>query len=379
MDRVDFRRRAGEAFYRPVDGGAVVFHSASKRLFALNEAAALIWVGLQTGETDEAIVTSLRSNFSLPQGQADSWLRDCLALFDQVSAPVDEPAPRRSESMGSPAAAVPTDSGSAYKLLDRTVRIAAPAVAFEAIDSLLGNLKRPPDADAGDCDVRFEVIEADDGYTLVGPHGDVRGLSAKMLAGEIEQGVIQAVVPDTPHLLAFHAAMMSRDGQGVLLAAPSGSGKTTLSVVLARHGWRFCSDELALLGRDLLWRGVPFPACIKAESYDLVGHWWPQLEGLAEHDRFSRRVKFLKLPENGGATPVRTVIFPRFRAGAPVALEPMRSLDGLAGLLAECVYIPSDFKSEDVQHLLAWHDGVDYRRLSFGNSDEAAEVMSGLH
>lgn len=377
MDRADFRRRSRDAFYRQVEGGAVVFHPASKRLFALNEAAALIWTAVQAGEADETVIATLRSGFSLSEGQAVSWLNDTLSMLDQPS--VTEALPAFHESDGRGMAATRTVRREhAYRLLDRTIGISAPPGAMDAIDSLLGNLKLPPASGAEQCDFLFEVVEADDGYDLTGPYGKAAGIDASALAAEIEQMIIQAVVPEVPHLLAFHAAMASRDDRGILLSAPSGSGKTTLSVFLARHGWQFCSDELALLGRDLLWRGVPLPPCIKAESYGMVRQWWPLLDSLPEHHRFTRRVKFLKLPESKAPAPIQTVIFPRFRVGAAIELEPVEPLDGIARLLSECIFIPADFKSEDVRLLLAWHDGADYWQLSFGNPQEAADAINRL-
>lgn len=47
----------------------------------------------------------------------------------------------------------------------------------------------------------------------------------------------------------IHAAALSRDGRGLLIAGPSGCGKTTLTLALIRRGFAFLSDDIAALGR----------------------------------------------------------------------------------------------------------------------------------
>jgi len=48
------------------------------------------------------------------------------------------------------------------------------------------------------------------------------------------------------HLL-FHAAALSRNGKGIIVAADSGCGKTTLTLALVRQGFQCLSDETAAL------------------------------------------------------------------------------------------------------------------------------------
>ena len=48
------------------------------------------------------------------------------------------------------------------------------------------------------------------------------------------------------HIL-IHAAALSHDGRGLLVAGPSGYGKTTLALALIRRGFGFLSDDIAAL------------------------------------------------------------------------------------------------------------------------------------
>ncbi len=46
---------------------------------------------------------------------------------------------------------------------------------------------------------------------------------------------------------AMHAAALTRDGHGCLLAGDSGSGKSTLALVMMRLGWKLVSDDSVIL------------------------------------------------------------------------------------------------------------------------------------
>lgn len=58
--------------------------------------------------------------------------------------------------------------------------------------------------------------------------------------------------------LAFHAAVLVRDGRVVAVPGASGNGKTTLAGALLREGWTYVTDEAL----SLRWRSralVPYP------------------------------------------------------------------------------------------------------------------------
>ena len=48
-------------------------------------------------------------------------------------------------------------------------------------------------------------------------------------------------------LLTVHAAVVVRDGVGLVIPGRSGAGKTTLTVALLKLGWRYASDEVLAL------------------------------------------------------------------------------------------------------------------------------------
>jgi len=50
-----------------------------------------------------------------------------------------------------------------------------------------------------------------------------------------------------PHVLTLHAALLGRDGRGVLVVGPQESGKSTLATALWRQGWSLLGDDVAVI------------------------------------------------------------------------------------------------------------------------------------
>ena len=91
-------------------------------------------------------------------------------------------------------------------------------------------------------------------------------------------------------LYMAHAAGLSLDGQGLLLAGASGAGKTTLTIALLRAGFGFLGDDtLFLCARDEGLRALAFP-----DQIDVTAHtasFFPELRDLARAPRPAGRPK----------------------------------------------------------------------------------------
>jgi|GEM_PF-3457174 len=70
--------------------------------------------------------------------------------------------------------------------------------------------------------------------------------------------------------LHLHAAVVHKAGRTLLLAGESGAGKSTLTALLCNHGWRYLSDEDALLAGGI---AHPLPRLLRmdAASADWLG------------------------------------------------------------------------------------------------------------
>ena len=223
---------------------------------------------------------------------------------------------------------------------------------------------------------QIDIRLRDGEWDIVINEGVEVSCGVESVVAELERLLIQSIVPTTPHLLTVHAAAMERAGRTFLLAGPSGAGKTTLSMALAGAGWGFAADEIVLLDRDLELRPLPFPPCLKAESFALVENWFPQLATTREHNRHGRTVKYLAIERTALSPGAGYVIFPRYEPGPAREIEPLDGFTGLQKLLAQCVFVPAGFQHDDVRHLLDWHSRQRYFEMHFSACDAAVAFLS---
>lgn len=125
-----------------------------------------------------------------------------------------------------------------------------------------------------------------------------------------------------PRYYQIHAGVVECEGQGVILPAGPGSGKTTLTAGLVRSGWRYLSDEFALIDPDdLCLRDYPKALCVKEGSYPVIDAMGLKSSRRRDYQKGQKgRVTFIKpselnRPGVGGRCPVRHVIFPKYEAG----------------------------------------------------------------
>ncbi|MCB0210702.1 MAG: hypothetical protein KDJ52_15290 [Anaerolineae bacterium] len=119
--------------------------------------------------------------------------------------------------------------------------------------------------------------------------------------------------------LLFHGAVLGWQGQGLLLPGASGAGKSTLTAWLVSHGFDYLSDELAFIpwqtdiikpltrpinlkspSRPILEKRFDFEANRANMLVSPYGYFIPP-QRLRDHPLHSE-------------TPLKTIIFPRYRA-----------------------------------------------------------------
>ena len=130
------------------------------------------------------------------------------------------------------------------------------------------------------------------------------------------------VLGNLPIYYHLHAGVVSRNGRGFVLPGSSGSGKTTLVLGLLENGFRYLSDEFAMIDPKSL-QVIPFPRNIyvykKAVEYaPILSLARTGVEGPLDlaYQESSFSLKYdVPHERKGEACPVDYVIFPKYDSG----------------------------------------------------------------
>lgn len=160
------------------------------------------------------------------------------------------------------------------------------------------------------------------------------------LAGPFFDWGLNWCVGQTAHQwVALHSAVLERGGYAVIMPAAPGSGKSTLCAALAHSGWRFFSDEFALIDPDTLQvRALPRPISLKERSIDVIRERYPGVVMTNEaQDIEDVRFVHARPPTESvrradeEAIP-RWIIFPKYSVGAATTIEPLPKAECLIEL-----------------------------------------------
>lgn len=144
----------------------------------------------------------------------------------------------------------------------------------------------------------------------------------------LEWGMNWSVSLHTNEYLKLHAAVVARNGAGVVMPGIPGAGKSTLCAALGLRGWRILSDEHAMLppgSTDL----IPLcrPVSLKNASIDIIREFSPQaVFGPVSRETHKGVVAHMKADltadsHDTAPVPARVMLFPRYSATEPQILQ----------------------------------------------------------
>lgn len=168
------------------------------------------------------------------------------------------------------------------------------------------------------------------------PHED---MPAGQALPVLEWGINLVIALRFHCYLMLHAAVLEREGRALLLPAWPGHGKTTLCAALAHRGWRLFSDEFGLVRpgtRELV--PVPRPMPLKNESIEVIRRFAPDacfgptIPGTRKGTIAHVRPPPASVVRAQETAPAAWIVFPRWEAGAALALEEIPRSEGFMQL-----------------------------------------------
>jgi hypothetical protein len=200
----------------------------------------------------------------------------------------------------------------------------------------------------------------------------------------LEWGMNWCIGTQAHHYLLIHAAVLERNGYGVILPGEPGAGKSTLTAALALSGWRLLSDEMTVVDRDDgLIAPLARPISLKNESIDIIRSRFPGATfGDVARDTHKGTVSHLKPPTDSVARMqekgrARHVVFPRWKAGAATRLTPRPKADAFMHL-ATHAFNYSLLGRLGFELNAALIDACDCWDFEYSDLDEALRVFEEL-
>jgi HprK-related kinase A len=184
--------------------------------------------------------------------------------------------------------------------------------------------------------------------------------------------------------LLLHSAIVERDGRALLLPGKPGSGKSTLCAGLIFRGWRFLSDELAVIRpgtREVL--PLPRPIGLKDRSIGIIREFAPAaVMGPRCPGTRKGTVAHLRAPTESVAraqdcSSPRWIVFPRYEAGRRAELIPVPRGESLLRV-ADDAFNYSVLGTTGFETLADQINHCDCYELSFGDLGQAVQALERL-
>ena len=378
----------------PLDDEFVVFSEAAQCLIGLNASAAFVFGALRDGIAVSELAAALSSEGLAPPEQAESWVTKTLQDFGSHGLLANGPVPR-ALPMGTleekgvdarflrvlPYAPFQPAVERRYRLLDTCmlIRFAAPQQA-EAVDAAIGHLATDDDATPTTVmDLSLNIVSGywrTDIFLDGKPFRYVPRLS--MLGPIVKASLWHAAVSAHDFLFYVHAGVVGTESGCILLPAAPGSGKSSLTAALVHSGFRYFSDEVALIQRaTYLVPPVQLAICVKSTGWDLMARFHPNVPTLRVHGREDGKlVRYIPPPMHAARpAPVSHIIFPHYDGDAPTELKPIARSEALRRLMDECLGLRQRLDPNNVQEHLRWIGGIDCYELRFSSLDEATALV----
>jgi len=166
-----------------------------------------------------------------------------------------------------------------------------------------------------------------------------RGFLANDVVQRVVYEVTVALATGCRDLLVIHGAGVSQEDEGILLCGESGCGKSTLTTRMLADGFDFLSDEIVAIASDgRMMTG--FPRAIALKDTVALGTLWPGRASALAWPSDNQAYFDPEWVRPGSvryrATP-HALVFPRYLAGAPVALRAMSRAETVYRLMHRLV------------------------------------------
>ncbi len=367
----------------PVAGGLLLLDLRSNRLLAYNDTACFAWELIEAGQSAEDVAAEFERAWDIPRSRAQADVASILTQWRQqglIGAAGERSAPSETGTTvdGYPAAP-------ARWAHEWVSTIAGTPIAFAletdvpSVRLFLANLKTPHARPQTTIEIRG--TPSTEGVLIRDGVERMRTSDRGLLIGSLWHAVLETIHPDVDWRALIHGAALARGDAGLALVGPSGSGKTTLAAGLVNRGFDYLCDDTVPVsepnGEIVPW---PLPLSIKPGSVELLASRFPELRDAPAYPVKGMGIEVrLLIPAARvwDAPPVklRSLIFPRFVAGAAPEQRKLSPFEALQNLLGDRIWLGYPISEARVTSLLGWLDDMPAYAITYGTLDDAVALV----
>jgi hypothetical protein len=378
----------------PLDDEFVAFSETSQTLIGLNATANEIVTALKAGKPTADILRDLTSRGASGREQAEEWLRGIVDALRSAGLLADSPVPRPNSDQEKllplpphmpPYSVFKPAVERRYRLLNTCalVRFQDP-IQSRMVDSVIGHLATNDNTPATlTIDIPGARWEADQFESFIYRNCQPVSYAGRLsfLGPMIKSMLWSAAIDAHPFLFYIHAGVVGLGSNTVLFPAAAGSGKSSLTAAMVSKGFRYFSDEVALVETlDFDVQPMPLAFCAKRSGWDVMARYFPQIANVPTHRRADGKdVRYVPPPVDRvqhTSGRVSHIIFPKYQTGEDTRLTAVSRADALRRLMEECLALRTALTVQNVRKLIATLSQIDCYALTFSSLDEAVELVS---
>jgi hypothetical protein len=223
--------------------------------------------------------------------------------------------------------------------------------------------------------------EGENPFVVRAENGDLfRTATSLGLIDEMLWHVNREAIAGADPYLAIHAAAAEREGSAVVLPAAQDSGKSTLVAGLVRAGYRYLTDEAALIDGGSV-EVVPYPKPLWLSPPSVLAIDGLEARVIEDYRRLDRIRTYVLPVDLGGSvgsqSPVRLVVSPRYVPAEATSVEPLGQAATLM-CLAENAFNLRERGSAGMETLRRVAERAPGYRLTFSDLQDAVETVDAL-
>ncbi len=316
----------------PFSGGCVLFKTGIRRVWVLNHTAAVVWCLLDEAGCMRDLINGIVERFKVDKTTAARDITKILRYFDKEGLLREGPPTEEGRNETEPLDLTlrgPIVKGLTTWPLKCYFRTPSQVLEFcsehnalgKAYRSAMSYLRLKNNKTRSDAKIwLLHGLQREKWDIALNGHLFFEGLTENEVLPHAFMLTFALASRALDDKLLFHAAVLGKAGKAMIFPGETGIGKTTLAAVLIRQGWKFFSDELAVMDQERLTiTPFPLPMSIKSGSMPIIEPFYPALGKTKEYRRpDGKMVRYLAPPAealaaSGEEAESAAIVFPIYQ------------------------------------------------------------------